>query len=290
MEYYLLYYDLKLDERTGAEAPDLIYAVSLGDISDEIAEFFAIECRTSLINQSTYQHEYPSTAKAGNSPVYVIRPDLSLNESTTFLCARAVARFERESKSNPHDEVIIFMREIAQVAEEYGKRFLPTTALVSGVERTNATDESDGGPSMFIAASGRGNSKAAVDVCQESIEWANEPLEMIIKNGEPIAVQESPDSPVIKVLKEIVTAVKANTTAREDAVFRGTYRAIARFEEPMDEIPLEKVYRLREDRWPWKDVIKQVYPDTTEEDIDRKVDEVRKQLERDLANSKKGPI
>ena len=40
------------------------------------------------------------------------------------------------------------------------------------------------------AASGRGNPKSAVDAYNESIEWAGDPAEVIVKNKEPIFVRD----------------------------------------------------------------------------------------------------
>ena len=83
--------------------------------------------------------------------------------------------------------------------------------------------------------------------------------------------------------KQILAAVKKSTATRENDIFSGTYRAQTRFTSPdgFDEIELEKIQRLRNDGWKWKDVIREVYPDTPEEYIDSKVDSVRKQIKRD---------
>ena len=66
-----------------------------------------------------------------------------------------------------------------------------------------------------------------------------------------------------------------------DAVFDGTYRAMARFREPIDEAELEKVHRFRQDGWEWKRIIHQVYyPDENIEDIadiDSEVSRIQKQ-------------
>ncbi len=123
MEYYLLYYDLERNERTGDESPDLIYAVCLGDISDETAEFFACEYVTTLGNQTGIIREYAPSVEAGNEPLYVIRPSLSFDESMKFLCARAAARFDMDSRSNPLGDSVAFMQKIAQTAKEYKDRF-----------------------------------------------------------------------------------------------------------------------------------------------------------------------
>ena len=96
------------------------------------------------------------------------------------------------------------------------------------------------------------------------------------------------DDAVVEALKENTAAVKENTALRENDVRNGTHRAMSRFWEA-DEIELEKIRRLRDDGWEWKDVVMEVYPNTKAEALDRKVNAVQKQLNRDN-KSKKGNI
>ena len=71
-----------------------------------------------------------------------------------------------------------------------------------------------------------------------------------------------------------------------DAVFDGTYRANARFKEPIDEAPIEKVHRLRCDGVEWKYIGRTIYREENKKDIDEKdlpsyVDTLRQQHKRE---------
>ena len=109
-------------------------------------------------------------------------------------------------------------------------------------------------PPCVIAANG--NPQSAVNADQESIESANGPVDVIVKN--------------MPSKKDIA-----------DVTFDATYRAMARFQEPIEETKLEKVHRLRQDGWEWKRIIHQAYyPDENIEDItdiDSEVSRIQKQ-------------
>ena len=97
------------------------------------------------------------------------------------------------------------------------------------------------------------------------------PDEVLIANKEPVAVKDD----------SVVEAIGKAAAAMEDSVFRGTRRAMAQFRDPPNEIEDEKVERLVKDGWKWKDAVREVYPDTTDENLDKKVDEVRQRVKRD---------
>jgi hypothetical protein len=76
----------------------------------------------------------------------------------------------------------------------------------------------------------------------------------------------------------------------ENAVFKGVYRAKARWGPPPDELPLEYLERLVKDGWKWKDAVMEVYPDTKPEDLDGEVNRLQHQLAKDRKESTKGII
>lgn len=62
---------------------------------------------------------------------------------------------------------------------------------------------------MAQAANGKGVPKSAVEaVSDESIEWADEPAEVVVTNKEPIATSESPDSPVIQAIERQTATIQ----------------------------------------------------------------------------------
>lgn len=63
-------------------------------------------------------------------------------------------------------------------------------------------------PRPAQVASGKGVSKSAVEAYQETIEWADEPAEVIVKNKKPIAVR---DNQVVELLKKLNSLVEKNT-------------------------------------------------------------------------------
>jgi len=132
-EYYLLCYGVEPCESTGRESPDLIYSACLGNLPDIIAECFALEYKIAYGNQSTLIYNYSVDKrfdetfpnKGFSRPILVIRPSLSFDDSMAFLCAKAMDRFDRESKSDTPNGVIEFMQQITQIVDNYKKKFLP---------------------------------------------------------------------------------------------------------------------------------------------------------------------
>jgi hypothetical protein len=121
------------------------------------------------------------------------------------------------------------------------------------------TEESNMAPPIFIAASGK--SKPTNESALE-------------KYNKSKSSTEPPDGVIIEGHS------KKALTEMEDANFRGTFRAMARFNPPEDEIDDEKIYRLRKDGWKWEDVVKQVHPDTADEDIPSEVNRVKQRYHR----------
>ena len=96
--------------------------------------------------------------------------------------------------------------------------------------------------------------------------------------NEPLV--NSPDSMILEGhSKQAVVEI-------ENAAFRGTFRAFARFKEPIDETPIEKVHRLRCDGVEWKYIGRIIYReengnDIDEKDLDHYVDQLRQQHKRE---------
>ena len=68
--------------------------------------------------------------------------------------------------------------------------------------------------------------------------------------------------------------------------FEGTYRAMARFQEPIDESLIEKAHRLRCDKIPWKYIGRVLYREESgqeieETDLPAYVDRLKKQHRRE---------
>lgn len=92
----------------------------------------------------------------------------------------------------------------------------------------------------------------------------------------------------VESAEESVEANTANILSKKDiadATFEGTYRAITRFQEPADEVPIEKVHRLRCDDVEWKFIGRIIYREEHNKEIDEKdlpnyVDNLRKQHKR----------
>jgi len=78
----------------------------------------------------------------------------------------------------------------------------------TGISPEQSTQLTTNYPAIAQAASGQGNPISAVEAYQESIEWADAPAEVIVKNEEPIAVR---DIAVVEALAEIKAAVGKNT-------------------------------------------------------------------------------
>lgn len=71
----------------------------------------------------------------------------------------------------------------------------------------------------------------------------------------------------------------------KEAIFDGTFRALARFNEPIDEVEIEKVHRLRQDKWKWKKIVRNINPDVSDENLASEVDRIRAQHKREYPKS-----
>ena len=78
-------------------------------------------------------------------------------------------------------------------------------------KRETNVDNDSSSPSLMQAASGKGNPISAVDAYNASIEWANDPAEVVIKNEESITV--SIDENSIDRLAEKITKDRKKDTA-----------------------------------------------------------------------------
>lgn len=107
----------------------------------------------------------------------------------------------------------------------------------NGYPMTNPQSDSNVGCQMQVA-NGNGLQTSAMAVYKDSIEWNDEPAHVNVSGITPVAENRI-----------------------ENAVYRGTYRAMSRFREPADEVEIEKVHRLRGENRPWKYIAQQVYFD-----------------------------
>jgi hypothetical protein len=128
-EYFLLFYDYDVEHREGVGAglPDLIYSVCLGKIPIPVTEYLALEYGTALFDHTGYREDYFSSAKGfhdSRQPTFIIRSSLTFGKTEEFLCARAMERFERDSKSDAPHKVVTFMQTVFRTAEIYTEKFL----------------------------------------------------------------------------------------------------------------------------------------------------------------------
>ena len=101
--------------------------------------------------------------------------------------------------------------------------------------------------------------------------------------------QSPPMTDIADFLRQIQTAIGTGGLTKKDiadATFDGVFRANARFKEPIDEAPIEKVHRLRCDDVEWKFIGRIIYEEEHGEHIDEKnlpayVDALRKQHKRE---------
>jgi hypothetical protein len=179
-----------------------------------------------------------------------IRFDLCDFEIAEAQTKRAIFK-TRYFKTHHFDENILFMSfansELEELAQQRQSGTIKTSTQSTAQEISLADYRH-----QIQAASGKGISQTAMDMYQESIEWADDPADVKI----------------------------TNTVDIEQAVFSGAFRAMARFQEPIEETDIERVHRLRLECWAWKEIIKQVYPDTKGIDIDSEVERVKKQHRR----------
>jgi hypothetical protein len=104
----------------------------------------------------------------------------------------------------------------------------------------------------------------------------NEPYEVALVEIDPDALKD-------------LEAIMPQTLTKKDianAVFDGTFRANARFQEPLDETPIEKIHRLRCDDVDWKFIGRTIYEEEHGENIDEAildtyVDKLRQQHKRE---------
>ena len=97
-------------------------------------------------------------------------------------------------------------------------------------------------------------------------------------------LEEPPDGVIIEGHS------KKALTEIENAVFKGTYRARARWGAPESELELEALERFVGDGWEWKDAVMEVYPDTKPENLDSEVNRLQHVLARDRKSPKKNKI
>jgi hypothetical protein len=92
--------------------------------------------------------------------------------------------------------------------------------------------------------------------------------------------EEPADVNVVNKPKVVI----ANITDIENAVFNGAFRAQARFEEPVDEVDIEKIHRLKMDGWKWKDIVREFNPACPDNLLDSEVKRLSEQHRREYGN------
>jgi len=81
------------------------------------------------------------------------------------------------------------------------------------------------------------------------------------------AVIEEKNATIVEAIRENTAAINNNTRNQEKAAFNGTFRAQARFQEPIDEVAIEKVHRLRQDNVEWNYIGRTIYHEENGNDI-----------------------
>ena len=137
---------------------------------------------------------------------------------------------------------------------------LPTKVSPARIIKALEPIEEPAGPPIFIAASREKKTQAKIS----ALEAYNASK----------SLEEPPDGMILEGIAPAAASVM------EQAAFNGTFRAIARFHEPTDEIELEKIHRLKNDGWSWEKIVRLVYPDTKEADIPSEVNRVKQQHRR----------
>jgi len=127
-EHYLLYYgEWKWVEEAGEAFPQLTYCVSLGNLSDAIANSIAVEYEINHCDQSGSWYEFHGVCPDGlNEPFYEMRPRQILPERLEVVCFEGKVCFDEEVKSGAPDEAVRFMQKIVRAASELGA--VPVTA------------------------------------------------------------------------------------------------------------------------------------------------------------------
>lgn len=124
----------------------------------------------------------------------------------------------------------------------------------------------------------------------KSVEMSMDDLDEVSNaSKKPVSVR---DYEAIRAIQENTAAIKENTVAMENAVFKGAFRAQARFSPPDDEVEIEKVVRLKHDGWRWENIVLTVYPDSgglPKGEFNKLIDATKKlyQRECELAESRK---
>ena len=180
MEYYLLCYGQNTGEGSGENMLDLTYCVKLGNLSETIVECFAIEHQIAYGDQSEVKGYFDSRFEGS---LLMIRPDSSFDDALWSLCAKAMVRFEEESKSDVPNEVVQFIKHFVQIVAKYQEGLPSTTA-----ESIPHIADYAHFPHQIQAASGRGV-PPIIEAYEDSIEEATEPARVIIDGISPAALK-----------------------------------------------------------------------------------------------------
>jgi hypothetical protein len=215
----------------------------IGDLSEEEIETF---------KQKSNIGNHPDFVLQSEADIFLDTSDQRYEHQRAF--ERSVEQFELYKRNPRYDSHAKYMTELRRIAETI-------VAARPNDSQVSSSTVSAGSLSVCMAATGKGSRQTIpLDVVgeQATIDPADEPADTrTLEYGG-------------KALKQI-----------ENSVFQGTYRAFARFKDPLNEIEDEKVERLVKDGQKWKDAVKEVFPDTPEESLDLKVDEVRQRIKRD---------
>ena len=146
-------------------------------------------------------------------------------------------------------------------------------------------------PIQASAAPGKGNwpiIPLEIDGEEATIETAGELLEITHpdKHYEKIgAVIEEKNATIVEAIRENTAAINNNTRNQEKAVHNGTVQAQEILQGLRNELDIDKIHRLRQGGMKWKDIVMEVYPDTTIDNLDSEVSRVQKQHKREFPDS-----
>ena len=62
---------------------------------------------------------------------------------------------------------------------------------------------------------------------------------------------------------------------------------MARFQDPIEEVEIEKIHRLKNSGWSWENIVRELYPDTKEEDINSEINRLKMQHSREYGKPQK---
>jgi hypothetical protein len=209
-EYYLLCYLLKRIDtgRRGRwedwrESSELIFCTSIGDLIELDARHFAEEFGMGYGEQiavSWYPSGHDLVFKGFDRceeyyEFYEMQTLQTLTDRRIADCVLPMMEFDKAKEDHTPCDAVLRMKEFILIAEKYReirkKKVMPHPYSHDRMEIPEKSDDGTDYPLQMRAASGKGIPKSAVEAYQESIEEAEEPAVVVIKNQEPITVRDT---------------------------------------------------------------------------------------------------